>query len=480
VSETTARASDTPPGDAASGLDGSERGPASEPRAPDAGDLVGRAEVFRIAWPIIVANAAVPLLGLADTAVIGHTGGAADLGAIALGALLFQFLYWSFGFLRMGTTGFVAQAAGAGDELEVRAALARALGVGAVAGLTLVLLRGPIELVSFRLLGGGAEVEAAARAYFSIRIAGAPATLCTFAASGLLVGLGRSRELLLVQLFLNALNLALDLLFAGALGWGVRGIALGTVISEWMAVVVALGIVVRVLGRRRRAGEPFWPIERLRDRRRFAATLGANADILIRTLFLLLGFAFFLDRSARFGELVLAANHVLLQFVSFAAFFLDGWAFACESLVGAAFGAGRRARFDAAVRRSTELSGVTAAVLCAAILVLGGPMVSALTDLAPVRETAIRYLPFAALYVAVAFAAFQLDGIFIGTTRTRDMRNASALALLVFLAGWWALRGLGNGGLWLAFVAYATARALTLGARYPALRAAVPERARQA
>jgi MATE family multidrug resistance protein len=435
-----------------------------------------RVQVFRIAWPIIVANAAVPLLGLVDTAVIGNTGGVGDLGAIAVGALLFSFVYWTFGFLRMGTTGFVAQAAGAADEPEVRATLARSLGLGLVIGTALVAVQVPIAFVSFRLLGAGVEVEAAARAYFSIRIWGAPATLGTFALTGLFVGLGRSRELLALQLFLNAVNAGLDVLFAGVLGWGVRGIALGTAVAEWSALLVGLAIALRMLRRRRADAEPFWPIDRIRDLARAASTLRANADLMIRTLLLLVGFAWFVDQSARFGPIVLAANHILLQLVAFAAFVLDGWALAGESLVGAAVGAGRRAAFDAAVRRSTELAAGNAAALAVLVLVLGETIVRALTDLEPVRQAASAHLPFAAGYVLVSFAAFQLDGIFVGATRTRDMRNASLLALLVFLAAWWplALR-FGNAGLWLAFIVYVLARAVTLASRYPALRAAVAQ-----
>ncbi|HVS15850.1 MAG TPA: MATE family efflux transporter [Thermoanaerobaculia bacterium] len=435
---------------------------------------VTRTRVLGIAWPIVLANAAVPLLGLADTAVIGRVGRAVDLGAIALGALLLSFLYWSFGFLRMGTTGFTAQAAGAGDEPEVRAALARALLLAAAAGLALLALQIPAGLLAFRLLHGSEAVEALARDYFSIRIWGAPATLATFALLGLFVGLGASRLLLIVQLVLNGINIALDVLFAGVLGWGVRGIALGTLIAEWSALIVALALAGSLLAKRRTDDEPFWPLTRVRDLGRLGRTLSANADIMVRTLFLLFGFAWFTDQSARFGDTLLAANHVLLQLVSFAAFFLDGFAFAGESLVGAAVGARRLDRFDAAVRHSSELAAATAVVLAGTFLALGEPIVRGLTVLEPVREAALRHLPFAAGYVLVSFAAFQLDGIFIGATRTRDMRNASIASLLLFLAAWWPLSTrLGSRGLWIAFILYVIARAFTLGMRYPALRAAV-------
>ena len=191
------------------------------------------------AWPIILANAAVPLLGLVDTAVIGNIGSVEDLGAIAFGALIFSFVYWSFGFLRMGTTGFTAQAAGAGDEIEVRAVLGRALLMAVGIGTLLILLQWPIRLIVFLLLDGTDAVEILASDYFRIRIWGAPATLANFALMGLLIGLGLGKSVLLVQLFLNGLNILLDVWFAAVLKLGVAGIALGTVVAEWLTVALA-------------------------------------------------------------------------------------------------------------------------------------------------------------------------------------------------------------------------------------------------
>ena len=209
-----------------------------------------RRAVARQAWPIILANAAVPALGLVDTAVVGHFGSTTDLGGLALGALAFNFVYWSFGFLRMGTTGFVAQASGAGDEAEVRAALGRAVLMAVVLGVILVALQWPIIALYLGLMDGSEAVESVTAEYFMARIWGAPAALTLFACSGLLIGLGRSRELLLVQLLLNGLNAGLDIWFAGYLGMGVRGIGVGTAIAEWSTCGVALAIVWRVLRER--------------------------------------------------------------------------------------------------------------------------------------------------------------------------------------------------------------------------------------
>lgn len=422
-----------------------------------------RGAVARQAWPIILANAAVPALGLVDTAVIGHYGSAVELGALALGALLFNFVYWSFGFLRMGTTGFAAQAAGAGDEAEVRATLARAVLLGVGLGAALLVLQWPVAWLYFALIDGSGAVESVAGEYFRARIWGAPAALVLFACSGLLVGLGRSRELLLVQLLLNGLNAGLDVWFAGALGLGARGIGLGTALAEWGTCAVAIAVVLRVLRARHGDGAPFLPWARIADLARIRAALAANGDILLRTLCLLFGFAWFANAGAGFGDVTLAANHILLQLVSFSAFFLDGFAFVAEARVGAAWGARDGARFRRAVRLSSELAAGTALALALLVLLLGEAIVSALTVLPAVRASAAAHLPWAALYVLLSVTAFQLDGIFIGTTRTREMRNAGLLSLAVFLAcaGWLAGR-FGNHGLWAAFVVFVVARAVAL------------------
>jgi MATE family multidrug resistance protein len=431
---------------------------------------MNHAAIWQKAWPIILANAAVPLLGLADTAVIGNLGNLAQLGAIAFGAMIFSFIYWSFGFLRMGTTGFTAQAVGARDEVEVRATLGRALVVSVGLGLAVILLQVPLACIALDLLEGSAEVEAITREYFAIRIWGAPATLSIFALTGCLIGLGKSRQLLLVQVFLNGLNILLDVLFAGVLGWGVQGIALGTVIAEWMAVILAAGLVLKLLRHRQPDSGPFWPWSRIGDAGKMLRLMAANTDILLRTLLLLFSFAWFINQSAQFGDAVLGANHILLQLVSFSAFFLDGYAFVTEALVGEALGARRRQDLAMAVRKSTELAAVTAVVLALLIVCFGGLAIAALTDIAPVRVAAGGALGWAALYVLLSFAAFQLDGIFIGATRTREMRNASFFSVIAFMLAWWWLTPLfGNAGLWCAFVIYVCARALALALYYPRL-----------
>ncbi len=390
---------------------------------------------------------------------------------MALGGIVFSFVYWSFGFLRMGTTGFTAQASGAGESAEARAAIARALLMGVCIGVCLWLVRAPIIALALGLLNATPEVEAMTQAYFDLRIWGAPATLGTFAILGGFVGLGKTRHLLVTQLVLNGLNIALDLLFAGVLGWGVPGIAIGTAIAEWVTLFVALALLVHVLREGHQDGEPFLPWDRILDRSRARETIGANADIMVRTLFLLLGFAWFTDQGARFGDDLLAANHVLLQLVTLSAYLLDGYAHATEILVGRAVGRGALRSFDQTVRTSFELAAVSAIGLGLFALLGGGWAIHLLTDLEAVRSAARLFLPYAVVYISLSFAAFQLDGIFIGATGTRAMRNASAASCLFFLALSSALSPRwGNHGLWVAFIVYVVARALTLGAYFPALR----------
>jgi MATE family multidrug resistance protein len=433
-----------------------------------------RRQMLERAWPIILANATVPLLSLVDTAVIGNTGSAVDLGAVALGGLVFNFIHVGLNFLRMSTTGFVSQAAGSADAREVRAVFVRGLCVAALIGLLLVLFKQPVTGVAMQLLHGSSAVEHSAHDYVDLRLWAAPAGLCTHVVRGVLIGLGRSRALLWLEGSLNGVNLALNLVFVGVLRWGATGVALGTAIAEWFGLALALWLARAAL--RAWPTHTPWSWQHVFEPQQLRVLFKANADILVRTLLLLFGFAVFMDHSARFGDVVLAANHVLLQFISFCAFFLDGYANVAESLVGAALGAGKRRAFDHAVRRSSELAALNAALLALALFGFGPFMIRALTDLPEVQAAARSQLPSAALYIALSVAAFQLDGIFIGATRTREMRNASIASCAVFVLAVQLLTAqLGNQGLWLAFLVFVITRALTLGAYYPGLRRAIPD-----
>lgn len=432
---------------------------------------VTRARVFAIAWPIVLSNATVPLLGLADTAVIGNLGNAALIGAIAVGAMIFSFLYWGFGFLRMGTTGLIAQALGSGDETEVRATLMRALLFGGATGLVLIVLQYPIMLGALGIIDGSGEVETSAQAYFQIRIWGAPATLANYALLGFFIGLQDSRTALLLQLVLNSLNIFLDVLFVVGLNMGVEGVALGTLIAEVFSGGFGLWLAFRTL-RKRMPEVSLLPLQwnRILDREAVRKTVGVNFDIMVRTLCLIFAFAWFTNQGAKSGDVLLAANAILMQFVSFSAFFLDGFALAAEGLVGEAVGGKNRTRMKEAVKFSTELAVATAIVFSLLFLVSGGLVIDALTNAEDVRAASRSFLPWAVLAPLLSIWCYQLDGIFIGATRTRDMRNAMALSLVIYLAAFYLLAGsFGNHGLWAALSIFFVARTVTLYVRYPAL-----------
>jgi len=423
-------------------------------------------DILVMAVPIILANSATPLLGLCDLAVIGHVGSLSDLGAIALGNLIFNFIFWGFGFLRMSTSGFVAQSYGKQNLEDAVAVVARALMLALAIGLVLILLQWPLIGLAQFILGGDPEIERVTREFFYMRIWSAPATLALYVINGLLIGRGLGRHLLLLQILLNSLNLLLNVFFAGILEWGAPGIGLGTALAEWICVFIAAVVIWRSAGERikpllLRIRHELFRADKIRT------LMAANGDILIRTLTLLGGISLFTDMGARINGQTLAANHILLQFTMFSAFFLDGFAFVAESLAGKAFGAGDRSLFRLVVARSTRLAALMAALLAATLWFFGDFFIGKLTDIPEVRAHAIEFLPFCAAYVFASFAAFQLDGIFIGTTQTRILRNAALTATFIYvlicipLVSVW-----GNSGLWSAFILFVCLRAATLLASY--------------
>ncbi len=433
-------------------------------------DPVTHRTVLAIALPVMLSNVSTPLLGAVDTAVIGRIPDPAYIGAVALGSLVFTFVFWAFGFLRMGTTGLTAQALGAGRQDEIAASLGRALLIALVAGLAVIALQWPIREAAFALIEGSPRVEALARSYVDIRIWAAPATFANYALLGWFIGLGRTDIGLVLQLVLNLSNMALDVLFVLGLGWDVRGVALGTVLAECLAASVGLVLAWRHL----RAAGARWHWPSLLQGAALARTVRVNRDIMVRSLALIAVFVWFMAQGAHHGDVRLAANAVLMQFIAVSAYFLDGLAFAAEALVGRAVGAGRRVIFSAAVRLSTLWAVVIAGAISAVLALAGGPCIDLMVVGPGVRAVARDYLPWAAGAPLLGVWAFQLDGIFIGATRTADMRRAMLLSLLIFLLAWWLLRPWGNHGLWAALYVHYLARTATLGWHYPALRRSVP------
>lgn len=420
--------------------------------------------------PIMVSNVSTPLLGAVDTAVVGQIPDPAYIGAVAVGSLVFTFVFWAFGFLRMGTTGLTAQALGANDTLELAACLGRSLLIAFAAGLLLITLQWPLREIAFVLIEGSPRVEALARDYVDIRIWAAPATFANYALLGWFIGLGRTDIGLVLQLLLNLTNMVLDVVFVLGFGWDVRGVALGTVLAEFLAAAVGLVLAWRHM----RGLGAHWSRRRLLQGAALRRTLVVNGDIMVRSLALIFVFVWFMAQGARQGEVRLAANAVLMQFISVSAYFLDGLAFAAEALVGRAIGAGRRAMFSSAARLTTLWAVAVAALVSLVLAVLGGACIDLLTVDPGVRAAARDYLPWAAGAPLLGVWAFQLDGIFIGATRTTDMRRAMLLSLGVFLAAWWALLPWGNHGLWAALYVHYLARTATLSWYYPALLRSVP------
>ncbi len=443
------------------------RGPTPLPGAPLGG---WHRRTWALAGPIMIANVSTPLLGAVDTAVVGRLPDAAYIGGVAVGAVLFNFLFWGFGFLRMGTTGFTAQAFGAGDTDELRAALLRPLVLAFALGALLVALQAPIGTVAFRVLDASPEVEGFARSYYDIRIWSAPAALVNYALLGWLLGTQRTGAMLMLQVALNGINIVLDLVFVIGFGWGIEGVAWASLIAEAAAATLGLVIVGRALAR---AGGR-WDRARLLRRDRLSALLRVNVDIFLRTLALIVAFGYFTVRGAEMGDVTLAANAILLHLQMFMAYGLDGFAHAAEILAGGAVGARSRTAFRAAVSAATLWALAMAAAIAAAYALLGPAIIGLFTVLGEVRAAAQTYLPWMVLLPFVSVWGFLLDGIFIGATRTGAMRNAMGLSLSAYLVACWLLiPALGNHGLWLAFTIFMAARALTLGAAYPRLERAV-------
>jgi MATE family multidrug resistance protein len=442
----------------------------STPNSPTAREAITHRSILAIAVPIMISNLSTPLLGVVDTGVIGQTPDASLIGAVALGALIFNFVFWAFGFLRMGTTGLTAQAFGADNAHEIRASIGRALLIAAVVGVCLILLQWPIRQLAFWLLEGSERVEQLAQSYFDIRIWAAPATLANYALLGWFIGLGKARIALLLQLVLNVSNMLLDAWFVLGLDMGVRGVATGTVIAEYLAA--AVGLLVAAQHLHLIGGK--WEAARLLEPARIARTIAVNRDIMIRSLSLIFVFSWFIAQGAKFGETVLAANAVLMHFVAVSAYFLDGFAFAAEALVGRAVGAAHRAGLTQASRMTTWWAGGVALFATLILVLFGSTFIDILTVEPGVRSTARQFLPWAAMAPLVGVWAFQLDGIFIGATRSADMRNAMLMSAAIFMVAWYLLRPLGNEGLWAALYVHYAARTFTLLYYYPGLRRSVP------
>ena len=426
---------------------------------------ITHARVLKIALPILLANVTVPILGAVDTAVVGQIPQPEPIAAVGVGAIVLSAVYWIFGFLRMGTVGLTAQAAGEGDSAEVAALLTRALMIGFTGGLALILLQDGIFRGAFAVSPAGSEVESLARAYMQIRIWSAPAAVALYGISGWLIAQERTRDVLVLQLWMNGVNVVLDLVFVLQLGLGVDGVALATFLAEWSGLALGLWLC------RAAFRDPAWRAWSLVfHRARLVRMAVVNTDILIRSLLLQAIFVSFLLLGGRFGAVTLAANQVLLQFLHITGYALDGFAFAAEALVGNAFGARAVARIRRAAILSSLWAAAFAVAMAAAFASVGPSLIDVMAKDPEVQAAARLYLPWMIATPILMLGMIMFDGIFIGATRSADMRNMMAVSAAIYAVCVWLLIGpLENHGLWVALLISMLARGVTLGLRYPAL-----------
>ncbi len=409
-----------------------------------------------LAIPIILTNLVQPILSLVDTIVAGHLPGSWFLGGVALSGVLFNFIFWSFGFLRMGTTGLVSQAWGADDAVMTRVHLLRALLVAGIAGLVIVALKNPIIEFGFAVLGGSDKVTASAVEYSSARILSVPAALGNFVLLGYLLGRQQVLVSLALQVVLNLINVVATLTLVHVFGFGVAGIGAGTAFAEWVAFAIGI-VIVKPFG-----ANVAWReiIDTAALRRLFAV----NRDIFLRSLCLLICFGWFARSGAREGDAILAANAVLLNLHGIMSYGLDGFAHATETLVGSIIGARRRDAFYRVVKAAFVWSGFVAGLFTLTYALGGSAIISLLTDQEDVRIIAERFLPYVIVLPLVSVASYMLDGVFIGALQTRELRNSMAISTAVFLVSAYTLQqAVGNHGLWISMVILMLLRTATLG-----------------
>jgi len=412
----------------------------------------------------MVANLTTPLIGIVSTTAIGRLGDATLLGGVAIASVIFDCLFWLFAFLRMSTLAFTAQALGAGETVELRATLIRGFVVAALIGTALIALQISLGAILLKLMGGSEGVTRAATIYFSIRIWSAPLALASYVVLGWLIGQARPRLALSVQIAINLINMAATALLVLVLDAGIAGAAIAAVIAEAFGIVLGIPIAQRLT-----RGQPAVPRAALLDRDRLMRMLSVNRDIMIRTASLIAVFLFFTAQGARAGDVTLAANAVLNNFLLISAFFLDGLANAAEQLCGRAYGARAREEFVSATRLVILWGFGFALAVTASYALLGGALIDIMTASEEVRRGARDYLWLVTLAPVLGVFAFAYDGIYVGATWARDMRNLMVLSLLIFFGAWLALRSFGNTGLWAALLVNYAARGGLQALRYPAL-----------
>lgn len=416
--------------------------------------------ILRLAIPNIISNISIPLLGSVDTALVGHLGAVYYLGAIAVGAMIFNFIYWGFGFLRMGTTGLTAQAYGESDDSESTLTLGRAVLVALVGGVILIVLQVPIAWLSFKIIAASADVEASARTYFFVRIWAAPATLSLYALQGWFLGMQNARYPMIVVVFVNLTNIVLDILFVRAFGMNVTGVALGTVLSAYSGLALAL----LLFWRRYRSLLPELQLRGIFNFAPLKRFVVVNRDIMIRTLLLVFAYSFFTAKSAELGDMTVAVNSILMQFWMIMAYGVDGFAFAAEALVGRYSGAKDGQNLKRSVRYSFYWGLGLGAAYALVYYLFDKQLLEIFTDNSEVVDLATGLYYWILVAPFVNTVCFVWDGVFIGATATRPMVLSMILAtIVIFLPAYYlGVGSLGNDALWLAMTLFMATRGIAL------------------
>ena len=408
-------------------------------------------QILQIALPSIISNITVPLLGMIDVAIVGHMGSAVYIGAVAVGSMIFNLVYWLFGFLRMGSSGLTAQALGRRDLPEVGRLLLRSMAIALGIAFVLLVLQVPLRVMMFWLIGPTADVQPSATTYFYIVVWGAPASLGLFSLSGWYIGMQNTRIPMLISITQNVINILVSLLLVYGFGMKIEGVALGTVIAQYAGFLMAVGLFFRYYGRLR----CYLVLQGTFVRTAMSRFFHVNRDIFLRTLCLVLVNLFFTSAGARHGAVILSVNTVMMQLYLFFSYFMDGFAYAGEALGGRYYGAGNKLVFRETVRHLFGWAVLMTVFFTLLYMVGGQAIVGILTDEPQVLATSYDYLWWVWLIPTAGAAAFIWDGLFIGMTATRGMLVSSLVSALLFFVIYGLTAGiLKNHGLWLAMVIY--------------------------
>jgi multidrug resistance protein, MATE family len=431
---------------------------------------VNHITVLKIAVPIMLSNVTEPMIGVVNTAVVGQLPNPALIGGVAVGGMIFAFLFWGFGFLRLSTSGLSAQATGAGDNTSLGVIIGRSLLIGLGVGAVLLAISPWLGPLAIKLMGGSIEVQSAAMEYFSWRIFSAPAALANFAILGWLIGQSRATTAFIVQIVLNLTNMAASMLLVLHYNWQIAGVGCAALVAEYVGLAVGLVFVIyRFTELKQRIN---WPA--LFNAEAFRTLIATNTDIMIRTLCLLFAFSWFIARGARNGDTVIAANAVLMNFFEVAAYSLDGFAYAAEAMVGQSIGARDQARYSKSIKLSGQWAMAYGALASLVIWFAGPQLIDMMTVNEAVRETARHYLLLAAATPLLGAACFLYDGIFTGALATREMRNMMIVSLAIYLASSFVLEHyFANAGLWIALNIFLAVRSVSFASRLPAIKAKV-------